>query len=176
MRIKVSAKSCRQLFRGCDLGYMVSVCHGRCCGTAKGATIAVLPDEAARIEGVGGKVVGGFLENSPDGRCPFQQADGLCAQYPHRPWGCRLSPFTLRGTTLVIKNRNRLLCCYKAEPSVEAYRAYRGSLDALFGEAESARIAEHLDAGGGDLVAEMPDDRFSAASALVAMYREKHRR
>lgn len=49
--------------------------------------------------------------------------------------------------------------CYRDNRDGEpppAYVAFRSSLDLIFGEAEAARICEHLDAGGGDIVAHMP--------------------
>ncbi len=75
--------------------------------------------------------------------------------------GRTTSPFTLNDNgTLVVRNRYRMLCCYKDTredgTQLPAYVAFRASLNLIFGEAEAQRIHDHLAAGGGDLVATMP--------------------
>jgi len=170
VRVKASAASARQTFHGCEPGYIADVCHGRCCrsATAPGGTlITIHPNEEAAIAAAGGHTTGGRLD-PVDGRCPFQAGDTyLCGLHGTvaKPFGCIASPFTLNANgTLIIRNRYRLLRCYKdARPDgtqLPAYVAFRASLDLLFGGPEAARICEHLAGGGGDLWAEMLSDSY----------------
>jgi hypothetical protein len=161
--IKISAASARQKFHGCTPDFILSTCKARCCDAPTrptGTMITIHPTEQSRIESLGGVVVEGLLQSRPGCRvCPFKQTDHLCGIHGigTEPFGCIASPFTLnRNRTLIIRNRYRLLPCYDAGPRLPAYVAFRASLDMLFGGTEAARICDHLDGGGGDIVGQMP--------------------
>lgn len=158
--IKISAAMARLMFIECGPACIASGCHGNCCDAPSrptGCMITINPDEQARIEALGGVVEAGLLLPRPGEKgCPFK-AEGLCGLHAsgEKPWGCIASPFTLNPKgTLIVRNRYRLLPCYKNEgEKAPAYRTFRSSLEIIFGLEETARIIAHLDAGGGDLIA-----------------------
>lgn len=165
--VKISAKMARLPFHGCDPDYIRDVCKARCCESSsapQGTLIAIHPEETQAVEGLGGRVVDGLLQSDPVTRkCPFKSADHLCGIHfsGAKPFGCIASPFTLNANgTLIVRNRYRLLKCYNSGPKIPAYRAFRASLDLIFGPGEAARICDHLDAGGGDLTAAMPQRSY----------------
>lgn len=166
--VKVSAAMARQQFNGCDPEYIRTVCRAHCCesSTAPGGTlITIHPSEIPTIQALGGIVYRGELLPRPgERRCPFKTPANLCGLHdtPHKPFGCIASPFTLnRNDTLIVRNRYRLLKCYRDGRRLPAYVAFRASLDLIFGEDESARICLHLDSGGGDMRAVMPARSYS---------------
>ena len=136
-----------QPFEPCLLPYIKSTCKGRCCERSQGGTlITIHPSEEARITALGGEVVDGMLR--PIGKyCPFKRG-GLCTIHDQKPLGCRFSPFTLtnRGT-LIVRNRYRMLKCYKTPNSVPAYKAHPESLRAIFGPVYAQKIFDILDDG-----------------------------
>ena len=163
MIVKVSAKSARLLFNGCDPLFIASICHSRCCdspGRPTGMMVTVHPFEQHRIEKRGGVVADGFLQPSNGCRgCPFKSLEThLCGLHGSgdKPFGCIASPFTLnQNDTLIVRNRYKLLPCYKAGRLIPAYRAFSESLSLIFGKTEAERIVEHLDNDGDDLHAEV---------------------
>ena len=162
VEVKISAAMARLRFHGCDPDYIRDVCHAACCKTSSqksGTLITINEDERAKIEARGGVVIDGRLQ-SPDKHCPFEDCTShLCTLHftPDKPFGCIASPFTLnKSGTLIVRNRYRLLRCYNVGPQLPAYIAFWASLDLIFGEAEAQRISDHLDAGGGDMAAQMP--------------------
>ena len=165
--VRISAKCARLQFITCGPECIAAGCGGNCCDAPSrpsGCLISIHPDEQAAIEARGGVVREGLLQPAPGARgCPFKRA-GLCMLHetPDKPFGCIASPFTLnRGGTLIVRNRYKMLPCYRLAGSKQpAYRAFAASLRLLFGEAETARIAAHFDSGGGDLVAVLPQ-RFA---------------
>jgi hypothetical protein len=161
--VKISAKMARLPFNGCDPEYIRTTCHAACCQSStseSGTMITIHPSEQARIEARGGVVIDGFLEPIKR-RCPFKSSTThLCGLHatPDKPFGCIASPFTLNNKrTLIVRNRYRLLLCFDHGKKIPAYQAFRASLDLIFGEPEAARITEHLDNGGGDLLAPISD-------------------
>lgn len=115
------------------------------------------------IRARGGRVVGGLLRPVPgERRCPFKADDNLCGLHgtAAKPFGCIASPFTLTSRdTLIVRNRYRLLRCYRDDrdgTARPAYHAFAASLVLLFGRAGAARLTAHLDAGGGDIAMPMP--------------------
>lgn len=162
--VKVSAAMCRLPFHGCEPDYIRDVCKAACCrsSTAKtGMVVTIHPTEAERIKARGGVIIANLLQPKQGERqCPFMDKANLCSLHftPDKPFGCIASPFTLtkQGDTLIVRNRYKLLRCYKAGKQIPAYRAFRASLDLIFGADEAARICGHFDAGGGDIVARMP--------------------
>ena len=169
MLVKVSAASMRQEFAGCSPDYIRDVCHASCCRSSIAATgiiVTIHPTEQAAIKAVGGVVVNGLLQPA-DGcrRCPFQSTEThLCGLHdtPAKPFGCIASPFTLtrNGHTLIVRNRYRLLKCYRDGDRIPAYIAFRASLDLIFGRDVAQDISDHMDAGGGDMVANITDDTY----------------
>lgn len=166
-RVKISAASARWLFAGCTPDYIKTTCRASCCQSSTsptGTIITVHPREVAAIARRGGVVVDGLLQPRPgERRCPFKTAAHLCGLHetPDKPFGCIASPFTLNANgTLIVRNRYKLLKCYNDGARIPAYRAFRASLDLIFGDAEAARICAHLDAGGGDLVATMTAEAY----------------
>lgn len=168
VQVKISAKSARLPFHGCEPAFIRNVCHGRCCDAPSrptGTLITIHPVEQRRIEALGGKVENGLLQPKPGCRvCPFKTADFLCSLHgkPVKPFGCIASPFTLNANdTLIVRNRYKLLPCYKAGPRIPAYRAFAASLTLLFGQAGGAEVIARLDAGEGDFTMPM-DERIHA--------------
>jgi hypothetical protein len=165
--VKVSAKMARLRFNGCDPQYIRDVCHASCCESSthkSGALIQIHPTERAAIEARGGIVHGTALQHTASGRCPFKTNAELCGLHntPDKPFGCIASPFTLnKHGTLIVRHRYISLKCYDDGRKLPAYVAFRSSLDRIFGRDEAARIAEHLDEGGGDLIARMGDREFA---------------
>jgi hypothetical protein len=174
----------RQRFHGCEPKYIRDVCHAACCRSSThptGIRVTIHRTERAALEARGATVTGGYLEPRPgEHRCPFQTDTHLCALHggPDKPFGCMVSPFTLApgGRTLIVRNRYRLLVCYRDDrdgPAPPAYIAFRWSLEQLLGADETARICAHLEAGGGDTVAAVPADHYRIL-ADHAETRRKH--
>jgi hypothetical protein len=136
-QIRLSVASMMQPFHGCDPEFIADVCHGKCCDAPTrptGTLITIHRSEQAAIEARGGTVTNGLLE-SPDRVCPFKTSDHLCGLHvtPDKPFGCIVSPFTLNGRDcLIVRNRYRLLPCYKTETHEPAFRAFQASLRRLF--------------------------------------------
>ncbi len=162
--VKVSAKNARLLFNGCDPEYIASTCHSSCCESSTspvGIVVAIHPNERAAIAARGGIMdTAGLLQpREGERKCPFKSEEHLCELHftEDKPFGCRASPFTLNENgTLIVRNRYKLLKCYDDGARQPAYKAFRASLDLLFGKPEAERICAHFDAGGGDLMAELP--------------------
>lgn len=160
MKVRISAASMRQLFHSCTPEFIRDVCHASCCESSSapgGTMVTIHPCEETRIRELGGVVKDGLLQSTPAKRCPFKTEANLCGLHgtSDKPFGCIASPFTLSkgaNPTLIVRNRYRLLKCFRAEGAVKVYRAHRGSLDLLFGAELSASICQRLD--------EQPDEDF----------------
>lgn len=156
--IVVSAACARQMFTECGPECIrQNNCFGNCCDAPSrpnGTMITVHPSEQHRIELLGATVRHGMLEPKPGQRiCPFK-LHGLCSLHSAgtKPIGCVVSPFTLNSNgTLIVRNRYRMLPCYKG-PGIKApaYRVFFSSLAAIFGPGNARKLASYLDAGGGD--------------------------
>jgi hypothetical protein len=60
-----------------------------------------------------------------------------------KPSGCVVSPFTVnRSGTLIVRNRYRLLPCFKAEGAVPVVVAHRAGLEVLFGVEGAGRVVD----------------------------------
>lgn len=156
--VKVSAASARLMFTGCGPSCIAqNGCNGNCCDAPSrpsGCLVTIHPFEQRRIEGLGATIAGGMIKPDPGARgCPFKK-DGLCSIHDSgpKPFGCRASPFTLnRNNTLIIRNRYKMLPCYRGPGQKEpAYKAFRSSLDLLFSPAAVDDLVSHLEGGGGD--------------------------
>ncbi len=159
--VKISAKSARLEFNGCDPDFIREVCQARCCDAPsrpQGTFIAIGDDEKAAIEARGGEIVAGLLQ-TPDRVCPFKDRESyLCELHGSsaKPFGCVASPFTLNACgTMIVRNRYKLLPCYKAGPRLPAYKAFASSLEILFGARVAGILSRHLDAGGYDVMVAM---------------------
>lgn len=167
MRVKISAASMRQPFHGCEPTYIAKVCHASCCDSSAsptGTLITIHPVEERTIRRLGGRVKRGLLQpRRGERRCPFKTETSLCELHgtETKPFGCIVSPFTLNANdTLVIRNRYRLLRCYKDNRdglAPSAYLAFAESLVLLFGRRKANEIARYLDDGGGDLSVDMSE-------------------
>jgi len=179
--VRISSASMRQRFNGCDPDYIANVCHASCCRTSahpSGIRVAVHISDRAAIEARGAAVDddGMMVPRSGEKRCPFQDGEThLCGLHftPDKPFSCIASPFSLApgGRTLIVRNRWRKLKCYEDGARLPAYVAFRSSLDLLFGAAQAAAICAHLEAGGGDLDAEM-DERVKTTLEEIAATRK----
>jgi DNA modification methylase len=159
--VKVSAKMAQTPFAGCSPEYIAKECHASCCQSStseSGTMITIHPTEQEKIEARGGTVKDGLLQ-TPNKRCPFKTDKDLCGLHftPDKPFGCIASPFTLnKNGTLIIRNRYKLLKCYNQGEKLPAYKAFRASLDLIFGQEESQRVCDLLEGGSGDIAAQMP--------------------
>lgn len=149
VRVNVSIAMMYQEFHPCSIAFVTNVCKGYCCEGAKGISITVMPgQEQARIEDLGGVVDGGLLLPDARGLCPFKSDNGLCTIHEQKPFGCRSSPFTLTSrSTLIVRNRYRVLLCYGCVNSVPAYKAHHWSLLQIFGEVETSRLTDSIEYG-----------------------------
>lgn len=162
VRIKVSAKMARLEFAGCAPGYIADTCHASCCQSGSsptGTLITIHPSEEVIIEEAGFDIVNGLLQpKAGEKRCPFKTDGHLCGLHgtPAKPFGCIASPFTLNHLgTLIVRNRYKMLKCFRDGGKAPAYVVFRASLDRLFGDDEAERICTHLEGGGGDIMATM---------------------
>lgn len=166
-RVRISAKSARLKFNGCEPEFIRTVCHGRCCeapSSKPGILVTIDAAEKPRLEALGARVVGGLLQPAPEQRlCPFKTSVHLCGLHetPDKPFICIVGPFHLNANnTLIVRNRYKLLKCYNTGPRLPAYKAFHSSLVTLFGAEGAATITTHLDSGGGDLVMQMPAESY----------------
>jgi len=159
----------RQLFHPCAPDFIANICKASCCRSSTDPTgIAVTVTgltEAQRIEKRGGTVDRQTWRIQPvNKRCPFQDPEThLCTIHDDdEPFGCIASPFTItnRGT-LIVRNRYRLLRCYRAPGAIEVYRAHRRSLNVILGNDQAAELTAYLDAGGSDDYPLDIDDRIA---------------
>jgi hypothetical protein len=165
--VRISSKSARQIFHGCEPGYIAEVCHGACCRRSAGPIIVtILPREEAQLRKLGAPIEGGLLAPEQK-RCPFQTAAELCGLHGSgaKPFGCIASPFMLTARdTLIVRNRYRLLRCFR-DGELPAFEAFRASLDLLFGHAEAEQLCARLRGGSGDFWAYMLDDAYAELHA-----------
>jgi hypothetical protein len=158
--VTISPAQMRQRFHGCTPDYIANVCHSACCNAPSrpsGVFVAITERERPAIELHGAVVTGGLLQPRPGERvCPFKTDDYLCGLHhtPDKPIGCIASPFTLTNRdTVIVRNRYRLLRCYRDDrdgPAPPAYVAFGASLDRLFGQGQAQLICAILDRGDTD--------------------------
>lgn len=159
VKVNIGAIS-RQMFHPCDPDFIRDVCHAKCCRSTTdptGIAVVVTRKEALNLMRLGATVdpTSGRVE-PVNRRCPFQHPDThLCTIHgPDEPAGCVISPFTINPTgTLIVRNRYRLLPCFKAEGSVPVAHAHRRSLEAIFGPEGAAAIITLVDAGNDTTIA-----------------------
>ncbi len=180
--VVISAKTMRLEFNGCDPEFIQGTCKGRCCWVSsnpRGTTIHVEPDEAAALQALGVEIdfestlVTVVKPGCRTPRCFFQcVATGMCEIHGKgKPRSCYQSPFMLsKRDRLVIRNRYKMLPCYRAAPRLPVYRAFSSGLTLLFGAAEAARITAHLDGGGGDCDAAMLEERYHFLKEVAVIW------
>lgn len=168
IKVKVSAKMARLPFNGCDPEYIKTTCKASCCQSSQsktGTMISVLPEEVAGLTALGVGIIGNMLQPAPgEKKCPFKCVNQLCSLHntEHKPFGCIASPFTLNASnTLIIRHRYIMLKCYNDGAKMPAYKAFRASLDLIFGMAEAERICALLDAGSGDVAAYITEEVYN---------------
>lgn len=151
-------------FNGCDPDYIRDVCHATCCESSTnplGIIVTIHPTEQADIEALGGVVIDGLLQPKTGcKKCPFKDEQNLCGIHHSgkKPFGCIASPFTLnKQGTLIVRNRYKMLKCYRDGRRLPAYKAFRASLDLILGYEQAQELNNHLDAGGGDLLFQIDD-------------------
>lgn len=150
-QIRVNTGALRQPFRPCDPDFIRDVCQARCCRSTTdptGIAVVVTTREAVRLRALGATVDPTSGRVAPvDRRCPFQGADHLCTIHgPDEPLGCVVSPFTINANgTLIVRNRYRMLPCFKAEGAIPIAMAHRRSLEVLFGADAAALIVEAVE-------------------------------
>lgn len=165
VEIKISAKMANLKFVECNPDYIENVCKGSCCQSStkeSGTMITIHPSEVAGIEELGGKVIGGLLD-TPNKKCMFKNGQHLCDLHftDKKPFGCIASPFTLNNSdTLIVRNRYKMLKCFKDGGNVPAYKNFKASLDLILGKEESERVSAHFNNGGGDIVAKITIENY----------------
>jgi Fe-S-cluster containining protein len=131
-----------QKFVKCEEEYIVNNCKGRCCEGSDRILVTVHKSEQLKFEEKGAKVEGGFLV-PVNGLCPFKTKKGLCNTHKDKPFGCRVSPFTLNtNNTLIVRNRYRSLKCFRRTDikKYPVYISHKQSLIFLFGKTQYKKI------------------------------------
>ncbi len=175
--VRVSAKSVRLLFEGCSSSFIRGVCKGACCclkSLLSGPVIKVEEDQRKPLAKLGAKFDDGVMR-TVNARCLFHDGcAGFCSVHllGIKPRSCIQSPFTLNDNdTLIVRNRYKLLCCYRVEGAVPVYVAFRASLDLLFGGHEAERICIHMQGGGRDLIAYMLEGCYQFNKEVTSTWR-----
>ena len=170
-KIKISVRSLLQKFHPCEVGYIQTVCHGRCCEGSGGLMVTIHNSEVDRIKSLGGIVENVFLKDTNGGKCQFK-VDDLCSIHNEKPFGCKASPFTLTvNNVLIVRNRYRLLRCYDKDDGVPAYQAHRWSLEQIFGIEETRHIISEIENGVVDIFAVIDKNKMQL---LVDNDKAKH--
>ncbi len=180
--VKVSAKSARLLFEGCSSAYIQNVCKGAFChlkSSPTGPVVKVEDRQQPPLVSLGASFVDGIMQ-TVNGACVFYDGGtGFCQVHLEgiKPQSCIQSPFFLnKNDILLIRNRYKMLRCYRAEGSVPAYVAFRSSLDLLFGAEESARIVSHLENKGGDIIGYMVKDMYVFNKSITENWKQSAKR
>lgn len=161
-KIKISIAMLKQKFHPCELGYILSKCHGRCCESANGIKVFIDKSEEEKFINMGAKIENNFIEPDRRGLCPFKTDDGLCSIHEDKPMGCRFSPFTLNNNdTLIVRNRYRLLICYKCDGSIPAYQAHKWSLTQILGIEVAEKVIRHMEENDSDIIVEISEDIYN---------------
>ena len=145
--VKVNLLALQQQFHECTPDFIRDVCQARCCRSSTdptGIAVVVTASEAIKLRELGAEVDSETGRVAPVcRRCPFQSSENHLCQLHNtqaKPKGCIISPFTINNNdTLIVRNRYRLLPCFKAEGSKPVYKAHSKSLIEMFGE-ENARF------------------------------------
>jgi Fe-S-cluster containining protein len=142
VKIKISSKSMNQKFVKCDEEYIIKNCKGRCCEGTDKILVTIHKSEQLKFEKKGAKVKDGFLV-PVNGLCPFKTNKGLCSTHQDKPFGCRISPFTLNtNNTLIVRNRYRSLKCFRRKDvkKYPVYVSHKQSLIFLFNKKQYNKL------------------------------------
>lgn len=150
--VKINLAALEQKFHPCTPEFIKNVCQARCCRSStdpSGIAVVVTKSEAITLRVLGAEVDSDSGRVAPiNRRCPFQSGEThLCSLHNSsaKPRGCIISPFTINlNRTLIVRNRYRLLPCFKAEGAIPVNQAHRGSLVALFGERQVENLEEKI--------------------------------
>ena len=186
--VVISEKCARWEFQGCSEDYIRGTCNGRCCWTTdeKGKTYTLIHVEEDQKEAI--KKQGGcfrdddIIQTGEDGKCVFQdKISGLCDLHCQqkedgeslKPRSCFISPWILsKNNRLIIRNRYKLLRCFKTEPKIQAYIAFASGLKMLFGDNEYDKIYAHFNNGGGDYAAKIPSARANLVKDVMSIWHD----
>lgn len=171
MEIKISVKWLQKLFN-CTQEFIESTCKGMCCEGGTKILVSVLPEEEHFHTACG--VVDGKLKATENGKCPYKAESGLCNVHgtPSKPFGCLVSPFTInKKGTLVVRHRYIMMKCYgQGEP---AYKTFKSSLIALFGEEETNKIITAIEQNQEDVTANIDDELYGKLRYLDGLKVDK---
>lgn len=150
IKVKVNLDAMQQMFHACTPDFIRDVCQARCCRSSTdptGIAVVVAPDEARRLRVLGATVDDETGRIAPvNRRCFFQSPETHgCSLHetPDKPRGCIISPFTINANnTLIVRNRYRLLPCFKAEGAHPVYRSHYLSLVTMFGLEQAKHLAD----------------------------------
>jgi len=152
--IKVSGKSAYLKFRECGPTCIANGCTAKCCDaptTPLGIKVSILDDDNIHmiLDDNNVTVIDGYMQpRSGERLCPFKSDEHLCLLHDtiYKPFGCIVSPFFLnRNSTLVVRNRYKLLPCYDKTGGERAYRVFSSSLKAIFTEDVYKHVVDRLD-------------------------------
>ena len=164
--VKVNLLALQQQFHECTPDFIRDVCQARCCRSSTdptGIAVVVTPTEAIRLRELGAEVDSKTGRVAPVcRRCPFQSAETHLCQLHNtedKPRGCIISPFTInKHNRLIVRNRYRLLPCFKAEGSKPVYESHSQSLIEMFGKKNAQLLFESVQKEKeGFLILEMND-------------------
>ena len=164
--VKVNLLALQQQFHECTPDFIRDVCQARCCRSSTdptGIAVVVTATEAIRLRELGAEVDSETGRVAPVcRRCPFQSAETHLCQLHNtkdKPKGCIVSPFTInKKNTLIVRNRYRLLPCFKAEGSKPVYESHSQSLIEMFGEKNAQLLFDSAkEEKEGSLMLEMDD-------------------
>ena len=164
--VKVNLLALQQQFHECTPDFIRDVCQARCCRSSTdptGIAVVVTPTEAIRLRELGAEVDSKTGRVAPVcRRCPFQSAETHLCQLHNtedKPRGCVISPFTInKYNRLIVRNRYRLLPCFKAEGSKPVYESHSQSLIEMFGKKNAQLLFESVQKEKeGFLILEMND-------------------
>jgi hypothetical protein len=153
-QIKVNIAAMQQMFHACTPDFIRDVCQARCCRSTTdptGIAVVVAPDEVITLRARGATIDDETRRIAPVARRCFFQSPTTHGCTLHetadKPRGCIISPLTVNSNnTLIVRNRYRLLPCFKADGAQPVYVAHRASLVALFGQEQT----DHLTAVASD--------------------------
>jgi Fe-S-cluster containining protein len=163
LKIKITAKVVNMPFHGCTEQFITIHCKGRCClshTNNRGTVVVVHPSEEHKFKDY---LIKDHMLMPIDKKCPFF-INNFCSRHltEDKPIGCKISPFTLRNNTLVIRRRNTVIkYCYNFGKTEPAYLAFKESLITLFGSSQTTLIISHFKKTNTDLLVDINNGLYS---------------
>jgi len=149
-KITIPYKEVSLKFNKCSHFYNNNICKAACCRDENLMEVPTLSDEWAYLwkrmkkDNLRGTIERNMITSSHV--CSFFK-NNFCSLHntKHKPFGCRMSPFTVHNDKLIVRSKyKKLICCTsKGEP---AYEVFQSSLEALFGDSYRG-IIENLSFG-----------------------------